>query len=121
MDSKQSKKFREKNKERRGSIAIDSSDDENQSISRILTKRKNNFIKGLSKQGTKKFFSRGEADPQKNEIKKIIPLNEIYDHKVIHKVGENLLTYANMRNSDFIYFNKMQYIFKTKLYSIAHK
>ena len=94
MDKNQKKKFREKSKDRRGSIAQDSSDDDGQSISRILTKRKNNFIKGLAKTGTKKCFSRGDSTAQNNEIKKIIPLNELYDHKVIQKVGDKLLTYA---------------------------
>ena len=84
----------------------------------LNAQKKNNYIRGLQKTETKKFFSRNAAaDTNKNEVKKIIAVQDMLRHKIIQKVGDNMLTYAEMRNSDLIYFNKLQYIFKTKLFT----
>ena len=54
---------------------------------------------------------------QINQIK--IDPKDMLNYQIIEKVIDrnNLLIYSSMQNSDVIYFNTMQHIFKKQLYS----
>ena len=87
---------------------------------RLQRKKKTTFMSALKRAESRTVFASTNFKAKAEDTNKAkISAEEMANYQIVEKVTDknNLLVYTMMQNSDLIYFNRMQGIFKTELYT----